>query len=117
MKTRIAASFIAAVTAVTAGAVVATPAQAGTITGRCTHTNSEPTLRRGSSGTAVRQAQCELIYAMRGANIIVDGAFGPATDGAVRRFQGCARVAEDGIIGPTTWSLLNWYAARTPINC
>jgi peptidoglycan hydrolase-like protein with peptidoglycan-binding domain len=72
----------------------------------CDFTNATPTIRRGSTGAAVREAQCLLNFWGSGP-IAVDGDFGPATDAAVRRFQStfCGLVV-DGIVGPNTWRAL-----------
>ena len=65
---------------------------------------STPTLRRGSSGDAVKLAQ-SLLNA-KGAKLTVDGKFGPATEKAVRKFQKQAKLTIDGVVGRTTWSAL-----------
>ena len=96
----------------------ASSANAAIIPGRCTYTSSQPTLSQGSSGTAVRQAQCELNYSMRYTKVTVDGSFGPNTAQAVRIFQSCVGIGVDGIIGPVTWSRLNaWAGSNTYLNC
>ena len=41
-----------------------------------------------------------------GSGLKPDGWFGPATDAAVERFQGRARIGVDGIVGPNTWRAL-----------
>lgn len=61
-------------------------------------------LRIGSRGGAVKIAQNGLN--IKGAAIIVDGVFGPATDAATRAVQAAAGIAVDGIIGPDTWRVL-----------
>lgn len=91
--------------------VTAAPAQAAS-SGLCSYTSSEPVLRRGSTGTAVKQAQCELNYSMTGDNLAIDGDFGPATESAVKRFQACVKISVDGVIGPVTWSHLNYWASN-----
>jgi hypothetical protein len=81
------------------------------IPGRCEYTSAEPTVRRGSSGAAVRQAQCEYNWATTGTNIAIDGSFGSITHDAIVRFQQCVGIEDDGIVGPVTWSHLNYWAA------
>jgi hypothetical protein len=59
---------------------------------------ARPTIRRGSSGDAVRELQTKLF---------VDGVFGPNTEDAVRRFQHSHGLTVDGIVGPQTWDKLD----------
>jgi hypothetical protein len=66
--------------------------------------NILPTLRRGSTGTAVRRLQALLNVA--GQRLGEDGDFGPLTDRAVRAEQSQAHIAVDGIVGPHTWAKL-----------
>ena len=108
---------VATFAAFAASGVVATPAQAAIIPNRCEYTSSQPELRRNSSGTAVRQLQCELNWAMTGNNLTVDGDFGSLTDAAVRRFQRCAGIGVDGIAGPNTWREANRWAASSAYVC
>ncbi|MCX4779934.1 peptidoglycan recognition protein family protein [Streptomyces sp. NBC_01264] len=63
-----------------------------------------PVLRSGDNGERVRTLQQLLIG--RGAGLTADGAFGPATDAAVRDFQAAGRATADGIAGPQTWNQL-----------
>ncbi len=58
-----------------------------------------PTLRRGARGDLVRLIQEKL-------RIDVDGAFGPATEAALRQFQRLNGLVPDGIVGPRTWATL-----------
>ncbi|MEU8437597.1 peptidoglycan-binding domain-containing protein [Streptomyces sp. NPDC029216] len=62
-------------------------------------------LSQGSSGPAVRQAQC-LLNTHLGQHLALDADFGPDTDQAVRQLQHCARLTTDGKIGPDTWKAL-----------
>ncbi len=63
-----------------------------------------PTLHAGDSGSTVRAVQEQLNAA--GAEVTVDGRYGPATTSAVRAFQSKRHLAVDGIAGPDTWAQL-----------
>lgn len=63
-----------------------------------------PTLRNGSSSNFVYLLQ--LLLNQYGANISIDGAFGPNTTNAVIAFQQANGLAPDGIVGRNTWSTL-----------
>jgi peptidoglycan hydrolase-like protein with peptidoglycan-binding domain len=63
-----------------------------------------PLVRRGDEQHPVRTLQ-DLLRA-RGHTVVVDGVFGPATEGAVRAFQQERHLAVDGIVGPNTWAAL-----------
>jgi peptidoglycan hydrolase-like protein with peptidoglycan-binding domain len=67
---------------------------------------SDPTLRSGSTGVAVRGLQRRLIAAGFGIDD-VDGRFGPQTEAALRAFQERHELDIDGIAGPQTWARLN----------
>lgn len=82
---------------------------------------TRPTIRRGSRGPAVHEAQQRLNRVDAGRRgrgespiercpLTVDGIFGGMTDGATRSFQRAAFPALprewDGIIGPRTWTAL-----------
>lgn len=62
------------------------------------------TVRQGDSGPAVQAMQVQLVA--QGSSISSDGAFGPATDSAVRSFQSSAGLGADGVVGPATWTAL-----------
>ncbi|MGW3951250.1 peptidoglycan-binding domain-containing protein [Streptomyces sp. NPDC004752] len=62
------------------------------------------TVRQGSSGPAVQAVQGQLNA--HGSALTADGAFGPATDSAVRSFQSAHGLAADGVVGPATWQAL-----------
>jgi peptidoglycan hydrolase-like protein with peptidoglycan-binding domain len=82
----------------------------------CNHTTARPTIRQGSRGPAVAQAQCYLNWSVRNVNLREDGIRGPRTRDATIRFQRCARIRVDGIIGPQTWgALASW--ANSPRWC
>lgn len=68
---------------------------------------SEATLpvRRGSGGWPVYALQCALVDAA-GQVLVRDGAFGLATDLAVRAAQRYAGLDADGVAGPKTWVAL-----------
>ena len=66
---------------------------------------SDPTLRDGSKGVAVRGLQRMLIT--RGfAPGEIDGRFGPKTTAAVQAYQSDSGLDVDGIVGPKTWDSL-----------
>jgi peptidoglycan hydrolase-like protein with peptidoglycan-binding domain len=59
-----------------------------------------PTLRRGARGALVEQIQAKV-------GVAADGAFGPNTEAAVRRFQSGHGLVPDGIVGPATWAAID----------
>ena len=64
---------------------------------------SNPTIKKGSTGNPVRRAQKRLTlggYDTDG----VDGIFGAKTETAVKRFQKDRGLTQDGIVGPKTWN-------------
>lgn len=61
--------------------------------------------RNGSSGEEVKAVQ-SILNGKAGARLIVDGAFGPRTETAVRAWQQFMHVGVDGIVGPATWATL-----------
>ena len=71
-------------------------------------------IRRGDEGPVVRFAQQALNAADteiagqpgRWPTLTLDGKFGPATENAVRTFQGHEGLAVDGVVGPKSWSAL-----------
>ncbi|WP_146192634.1 peptidoglycan-binding protein [Streptomyces sp. A244] len=75
----------------------------------CDFTINRPSLRLGSSGAAVQQAQCYLNQAID-AGLDQDGDFGQITQSATRAFQQCAGIVVDGRIGAQTWSFLSFWA-------
>lgn len=76
----------------------------------CNYTSSRPTIQYGSTGSAVKQAQCYYNYATTGANLTVDGIFGSDTRAKIIHFQQCVGITADGIVGPVTWSNLSYWA-------
>ena len=67
-------------------------------------------LRRGNSGTAVRELQFYLYllsaYESSIPAVGIDGSFGAATENAVRAYQRFAGLTVDGIVGRATWESL-----------
>lgn len=87
------------------GAVAAPAAPAAvTVATAAPAATSQPTLRLGSRGVAVRTLQ-SLLHE-RGASISIDGIFGRATATAVRSMQSAAGLGVDGVVGARTWSAL-----------
>jgi peptidoglycan hydrolase-like protein with peptidoglycan-binding domain len=68
--------------------------------------NVEPwiELSEGASGKTVEAMQ--YLLRAQGATIDADGAFGPATDAAVRSFQSSKGLPADGVVGAITWPRL-----------
>lgn len=71
-----------------------------------------PTLRLGMEGSTVKRLQQRLqaIGLFKGS---VDGVFGPQTETAVKAAQRRYRLEPDGIVGPTTWKVLDRQPPRT----
>lgn len=61
-----------------------------------------PVVRSGSHDHPVRTLQ-DLLNA-HGAALVIDGAFGPKTEAAVRHFQHGKGLAVDGEVGAQTWA-------------
>ncbi|MGW2648656.1 peptidoglycan-binding domain-containing protein [Streptomyces sp. NPDC001393] len=100
-----------------AGTATASAAQAGKPCGN--YTSSEPTLSYGSSGIAVEALQCELNWDMNNTtDLNIDGSWGDQTQAAVIKFQQCAGLQPvDGIVGPQTWSKLDYWASSQYYVC
>ncbi|MDO5738529.1 MAG: peptidoglycan-binding protein [Ornithinimicrobium sp.] len=64
--------------------------------------------RRGDSSEAVRAVQASQLGGTIGEpDLLVDGAFGPATEARVRNFQSMWGLSLDGVAGPETWSFVS----------
>jgi peptidoglycan hydrolase-like protein with peptidoglycan-binding domain len=67
---------------------------------------NQPTIKLGAKGDSVKRAQ-RALRRTPNLSVVVDGAFGPATQQAVEDFQSSSPpLAVDGIVGPATWSAL-----------
>ena len=62
-------------------------------------------LRRGVKGPHVRVLQ--MLLQRAGQSINIDGAFGPATERAVKAVQARHGLKVDGVVGPWTWTVLD----------
>lgn len=67
--------------------------------------STPPTLRKGDTGEEVKILQMKLNKI--GANLLVDGQFGPRTEQAVRTFQTSKNLTPDGVVSPETWEALS----------
>jgi peptidoglycan hydrolase-like protein with peptidoglycan-binding domain len=65
-----------------------------------------PTIRKGSTGAAVKLAQKRLVMRWYDPGPI-DGKFGAKTEKAVKMYQGDRLLSNDGIVGPKTWARLD----------
>ncbi|MEU1980861.1 peptidoglycan-binding domain-containing protein [Nocardia sp. NPDC019395] len=101
VRNLIAATLAAAAITAVAGPAVAAPAAPDlqAVSSGCAYTSATPTLAPGSTGDAVRQAQCLM-------GINADGIFGEETEQTVLAIQSSFGLATDGIIGPQTWDVL-----------
>ncbi|CAM3158552.1 peptidoglycan-binding domain-containing protein [Stackebrandtia soli] len=70
----------------------------------CASTVAWPTIQFGDNGADVYAVQHLLIH--RDAAIEADGAFGPATEGAVQAFQESVAIEATGIVNAGTWARL-----------
>lgn len=64
----------------------------------------EASFQVGDSGAPIREVQRNLIRA--GYHVSADGAYGPATEEAVRNFQRRHGLTADGVVGPETYRAL-----------
>jgi zinc D-Ala-D-Ala carboxypeptidase len=104
-------AMIAIVAAGLTATAHAAPAEAGRAESQllaksCPETTSHPEISIGSTGIAVKHAQC-LMNQNFGGTLIVDGVFGPATRGEVVHAQKTCGIPVDGIVGPLTWTCLH----------
>ena len=81
----------------------------GIVVASSTPADAKPVLRRGSQGDAVGELQTLLRKAAF--PLAIDQDFGAATELAIMGVQKDARLAADGIVGPTTWRALEKRAA------
>ena len=82
----------------------APPTTSGPVCPTYTENPSTYPVRLCQKGRIVQNVQ---IYLVRhGYSIEIDGYFGPATEQAVRQFQGAAGLEVDGLVGPNTWARL-----------
>jgi peptidoglycan hydrolase-like protein with peptidoglycan-binding domain len=69
-------------------------------------TGSQPVLKRGSTGPAVRRVQRTLNAATPGTHLGVGGVFNENTDRALRAWQKATKAAAEGVVNPRTWNAL-----------
>ncbi|MEV7596358.1 peptidoglycan-binding domain-containing protein [Kitasatospora sp. NPDC089797] len=111
MRTKFAAVIAGAVLLTGLGVGTATTASASTPASCGSYgynSDNEAMVGYGDSGPEIKALQCELNYSVRGAGLQVDGIFGKNTLAIVQKFQGCAGLKPDGIVGPLTWAKLDY---------
>ena len=74
----------------------------------------KPTLRRGSTGQAVKELQ-QLLFHWQYYFGLIDGIFGVQVENAVKGYQHRVFLIEDGIVGSITWQALYSGAPIKPI--
>jgi hypothetical protein len=77
--------------------------------------NTTIDLEYGSTGPQVAALQAgfnKVFPSYRNCPLVVDGDFGPATQGAVKEFQNRAGLTVDGIVGPNTAAALARYGVK-----
>ncbi|MGB3266256.1 MAG: peptidoglycan-binding protein [Microcoleus sp.] len=74
----------------------------------------KPTLRRGSTGQAVKELQ-QLLFHWQYYFGLIDGIFGVYVENAVKDYQHRVFLLEDGVVGSLTWQALYSGAPDKPI--
>ncbi|MFF0163747.1 peptidoglycan-binding protein [Streptomyces sp. NPDC005263] len=114
MKSATRAGLIVSALVLSVGSIAAAPATASpaaapvgaAAASACPYSGPHPTLSYGSTGPAVKHAQCLINY--YGVWVIAeDGIFGDDTYNAVLWAQRACGSTPDGIIGPKTWDCLH----------
>jgi Putative peptidoglycan binding domain/Glycosyl hydrolase family 26 len=95
--------------AIIAGITALTPASIGSVTSanpsrQAASAPVDPTLRLGSTGSAVKTLQIRLNAWNVQPRVAVDGDFGLAAKMTVEEFQAAEGLTVDGIVGPATWA-------------
>jgi hypothetical protein len=75
---------------------------------KTSHVTSHPLLKKGDKGDSVKELQT--LLNKKGYNLVVDGAFGNASNAAVRDYQSKNGLTVDGIVGNATWTKLTYVA-------
>ena len=65
----------------------------------------QPTIKKGSQGTDAKRLQ-EILNYIAGANLVLDGKFGPASVAALKQWQAAAGLSADGIYGPASYKAM-----------
>lgn len=73
--------------------------------------STKGTIRRGDRGPSVGYLQ-SVINRKGNGNLIVDNNFGPNTESNVKDVQRFFNLTVDGIVGPKTWSVIDFLAKR-----
>lgn len=114
VRTRVLAAAAMSLLAAGATAMGPAPSSAAPATSvrpatSCGEISKHPTISRGSTGKAVKHAQCLLRIGWGQSQIKSDGVFGAKTEEVVRRVQrACKGYTVDGIVGSKTWHALHY---------
>ncbi len=61
-----------------------------------------PEVKSGANGHPIKTLQ--YLLRARGRSLVVDGAFGPQTEAAVKAFQASQGLTANGVVGAVTWA-------------
>src|ERR1035438_824009 len=87
------------------GSAALAPGSADRAGGVALQSQGQPTIHEGVRSPDVRSVQ-RALRRTAGADLVVDGVFGPRTKAAVEEFQQAPALKSDGVVGAQTWNEL-----------